>query len=108
MRRDAQCMRRLRPMFDFIAERWRCFRDSTPGRRFQDRYERTRNAAGWRRWAVIGGGALLCLVGVLLLVLPGPGLLLLAVGAFMLAEQSKAAARALDRTELRLRRLWRR
>ena len=99
---------KMAAMFQFIAERWQCFRESAPGRRFQDRYERTRNAAGWRRWAVLAGGFVLCFVGVLLLVLPGPGLLLLAVGAFMLAEQSESAARLLDRAELRLRKMLRR
>jgi hypothetical protein len=95
-------------MFHFIAERWRCFRDSAPGRRFQDRYERTSNAAGWRRWAVLTAGAARCFVGLVMLVAPGPGILLLVVGAFMLAEQSLACARVLDRWELRLRKLLRR
>ena len=98
---------KMRGMFPFIAERWRCFRESSPGRRFQERYERTVNHVGWRRWAVICCGAILCAVGVVMLVAPGPGVLLLAVGAFMLAEQSPTCARALDRLELRLRRLWR-
>jgi hypothetical protein len=95
-------------VFDFIAERWRCFRESPPGMRFQERYRRTANALGWRRWAVLCCGGLLCLVGVLLLVLPGPGVVLLAVGAFLLAEQSESCARLLDRAELRLRRMLRR
>ena len=92
----------------FISERWRCFRESTPGRRFQERYERTVNHVGWRRWALIGTGGVLCAVGTVMLVAPGPGVLLLAVGAFMLAEQSLACAKALDRLELWLRRLMRR
>ena len=99
---------KMRAMFQFIAERWRCFRGSSPGRRFQERYERTVNHVGWRRWAVICGGTVLCAVGAVMLVAPGPGLLLLAVGAFMLAEQSPTCARALDRLELRLRKLMRR
>jgi hypothetical protein len=99
---------KMAAMFQFIAERWRCFRESTPGRRFQERYERTANHAGWRRWAVIGGGAALCTVGTVMLVAPGPGVLLLAVGAFLLAEQSPTCARVLDRMELRLRKLLRR
>lgn len=99
---------KMRAMFEFIAERWRCFRGSSPGRRFQERYERTRNHVGWRRWALICAGTLLCAIGAVMLVAPGPGLLLLAVGAFMLAEQSPTCARALDRMELRLRKLMRR
>ena len=95
-------------MLQFIAERWRCFRESKPGRRFQDRYERTVNHVGWRRWAMLGAGGALCVVGTVMLVAPGPGVLLLAVGAFLLAEQSPTCAKALDRMELRLRKLMRR
>jgi hypothetical protein len=98
---------KMAAMFRFIVERWQCFRESAPGRRFQDRYERTVNHVGWRRWGVIAAGTALCVIGTVMLVAPGPGVLLLAVGAFMLAEQSPLCARALDRLELRLRRLWR-
>jgi hypothetical protein len=39
------------------------------------------------------------------LLVPGPGILVLFVGAGLLAEQSLITARALDWTEIRLRRL---
>lgn len=44
------------------------------------------------------------IVGVSALPLPGPGLLIIALGALLIAEQSRAVARALDRLELWLRR----
>jgi hypothetical protein len=37
---------------------------------------------------------------------PGPGIPILAIGLALLAQESAAMARLLDRTELRLRRLW--
>jgi hypothetical protein len=53
----------------------------------------------------------LLIVGVTLLVVPGPGVLFLAVGAALLAEDSYPLARQLDHAELRARdivtALWR-
>jgi hypothetical protein len=95
----------MQAVFDALAQRWHSFKSSRPGRRFQDRYERTANAAGWRRWAVLAAGTALSMVGLMMLVTPGPGVLLLAIGATLLAEQSLWAARLLDRLELRLRKL---
>ena len=37
---------------------------------------------------------------------PGPGLLIVFIGACMLADESLTVARALDRAELALRRLY--
>jgi len=48
-------------------------------------------------------GVLLCLTGVVMLVTPGPGLLALLAGAGLLAAESLALARVLDRAELWLR-----
>jgi hypothetical protein len=48
------------------------------------------------------------LSGFILLFVPGPGLLLIAVGAALLARESLAVARALDWLEVRGRRLARR
>jgi hypothetical protein len=114
MRRTARAVQSVRDfcdhagVFDALAQRWHSFKASRPGRRFQDRYERTANAAGWRRWAVLAAGTALSVVGLMMLVTPGPGVLLLAVGATLLAEQSLWAACLLDRIELRLRKLLRR
>jgi Putative transmembrane protein (PGPGW) len=43
--------------------------------------------------------------GFVLLFIPGPGLVFLFVGAFLIAQQSLLAARALDWSELRLKKL---
>lgn len=42
----------------------------------------------------------LIVAGIVLLVLPGPGLLLILLGAGLIAEESLLAARMLDRTDL--------
>lgn len=50
-------------------------------------------------------GAVLAIVaGLIMLVLPGPGLLVMIAGAALLAEESLFTARLLDRFELWMRR----
>jgi hypothetical protein len=95
-------------MFDMAG--WDRFVHSTPGRRFRDRYRRKRKAKGsaLKRWAFVGGGMALALVGLFFMAVPGPGIPILAVGLALVAQESVAMARLLDRTELRLRWLWRR
>jgi hypothetical protein len=83
---------------------------SQPGRRFEERYWRKRHAAhrGFKRLAWIAGAAVLLVLGLLFSVLPGPGIVFLLAGFAMLAQESLAVARALDRAELKLRRLLQR
>jgi len=47
-------------------------------------------------------------VGLFFMAVPGPGIPIFAVGLALLAQESAALARALDRAEIKLRRLWRR
>ena len=50
----------------------------------------------------------LIVAGIVLLVLPGPGLLLILLGAGLIAEESLLAARLLDRIDLAISRpTWR-
>ena len=95
-------------MIERLKAGWRELRRSEPGRRFRDRYERRRRHgrhSGARKWSVIVAGALIVLAGIVLLPLPGPGMLVVAAGALLMAEESRAMAAALDSLELRLRRL---
>ena len=100
-------------MIDGLKTRWRELRQGEPGRRFRARYERRHAGvrhAGGRKWSVILAGLLIALAGIVLLPLPGPGLLVIALGALLVAEQSLTAARILDSLELRARALigrWR-
>lgn len=96
-------------MFTALRQHWKDFKAGTPGKRFQEihRKRKERQGAGStaRKWVFTGLGILLTLVGLVLLVAPGPGTLLLAPGLALLAGESMGVARALDWMELRLRAL---
>jgi uncharacterized membrane protein HdeD (DUF308 family) len=89
-------------MFDFA--------HSTPGRRFQERYQRKRQEKGsaWKRCAFVCVGVLLTLVGTFFLAVPGPGIPILLIGLGLIAGESAVMARFLDRAELRIRGWWKR
>lgn len=78
----------------------------TPGRRFSDRYHRRQSRIA--RFLVGAAGAVLIVLGALLVLTPGPGLVVLLAGALLLAGESRAAARWLDAAELRVREVARR
>ena len=100
-------------MFQKYLTEWRELMDDKPGTRFRARYERKRKArkglvgrAGWIVVAVI-----LVLGGIVLLPAPGPGVLVIAAGGALLAQESAVVAGFMDRAELSARRLvarWRR
>lgn len=96
-------------MLRALKGRLRQFMTVPSGRRFRAVYERRHQRPHLlRRIVTIGAGLALVAVGVLLLVLPGPGLLVAAMGAALLAEESLTVARALDALDVRMTRLWRR
>lgn len=85
---------------------WRALWRDPPGERFQRRNRRLRGAGGGRGVLSVvrtGSGALLCVVGLVLMPLPGPGILIVLVGAALMAGESAPVARGLDRAELWLR-----
>ena len=95
-------------MLDRLKQGWRELKRGQPGRRFQDRYLRRRDrarASTVRKCSVIGAGVLLVLAGILFLPLPGPGFLIIAAGALLMAGQSWSIARALDSLETTIRKL---
>ena len=92
-------------MLRHLKQIWQRFRAGLPGRRFQQQFrlrQRFRSGAA-RRVFFISAGILLAAVGVSLLFVPGPGIIILLVGAVLVAQQSSLAARAFDRIEIRLR-----
>ena len=96
-------------MLRVLKQRWRRFMTEPSGARFQAlhaRHHRRTNVV--RSVVTFGAGLLLIAVGLVLLVLPGPGLLVGAIGAALLARESKIVARGLDWLDLRVTRLWRR
>ena len=93
----------------FAVMRFSDLTGGTAGRRFSDRYVHAQH--GRSRLAAsltILGGIALILVGLLMIFTPGPGALLVLLGAALLAGESARLARALDRMELVLRALLRR
>jgi hypothetical protein len=97
-------------MFDAIKAGWREFAAQSPGDRFQQRYRRSRNPdvprGTVRRVIALTIGTILVMAGLVMLVIPGPGLLVMIVGLGFFAEESLWLARWLDAMELWLRRTW--
>ena len=84
-----------------VKRQWKHFVAMPSGRRFQTRHRLRRSQTGglWRKVLVVGLGALIVLAGVVMLVMPGPGLLAMILGAALIAEESLIAARLLDRLD---------
>ena len=94
-------------MFDTLRQSWRDLKKGKPGERFQQRYRRghERHGGTVRKILIIGGGVLIILVGVFLLPAPGPGMLVVVIGAALTAQESLFVARMLDSAEVSLRRV---
>ena len=90
-------------MFDKLKQSWRDLQHGEPGRRFEDRWRGRTPGGRARKLLVIGAGALVFALGLFFLAAPGPGTVLLVIGAALMAEESRAVARALDRAELLVR-----
>lgn len=85
-----------------MQRQWERFAASPRGRRFEVRYRlrRARKHGLLRRVLISGAGVGLILAGLAMLVLPGPGLLALLLGAALVAEESLLIARVLDRLDV--------
>lgn len=95
-------------MFDQLKQRWHHFTQAVPGERFKEHFKRRQQAQPstlHKKILAIGGGILIMGVGLFFLPAPGPGALILFMGAMLIAQESLAAARALDWADLRLRRM---
>ena len=85
------------------------FKESKPGRRFQDRYRRRQEKEQGhtaRRIFLIILGAIIAVGSLVTAPLPGPGWATVFLGLMILAGEFLPAARLLDWLELRLRNLW--
>jgi hypothetical protein len=88
--------------------RWRSLKNAPSGERFI-RYYRNYNDPDrplWRRVLSIAIGVAIILVGLVALPAPGPGTLVIVIGAAVLAKEIKYVARALDTVERGLRSVW--
>lgn len=102
-------------MFDQLRAHLREFSDAPPGTRFCDRQQRHRGTPRVQRALAFGAGGLLLVAGVLMLVFPGPGLLVLVLGLALVSGESRRASQVLDRLDVAghrasnaVRRRWRR
>jgi hypothetical protein len=95
-------------MFNRLKEYRKELSRGRPGSRFEDSFDRQREKRTSRagRALRIIGGLILFPVGVFFLAVPGPGLLVIALGAVLIAREFRFAARMLDATEVRARALW--
>jgi len=90
-----------------MKRRLRKFTAVPRGQRFRAHYDRLQQRPHLvRTLLVVGLGMVLLAVGLVLLVLPGPGLLVGFAGAALISGESRTAARLLDRIDLFLVRAW--
>ena len=92
-----------------IKQSWNAFQAEKTGRRFQSRYNQEHRTGGVKLKAVvqIGMGVLLLIAGGIMLVIPGPGIPVIAFGAVLIARHVNPAAKALDWIDVHLRRAYR-
>ena len=85
-----------------VKRQWKHFVSMPSGRRFQTRHRLRRAQGGGlaRKVLISGVGVLIVLAGIAMIVLPGPGMLAILIGAALIAEESLLAARVLDRIDL--------
>lgn len=85
---------------------WRDLWRDAPGQRFARRYQRLRGEGRGPVGRVLRAilGALLVVVGVVFMPLPGPGFVGVLIGGALLAGDSLRIARWMDRAEVRVRR----
>jgi len=91
-----------------VRRQWQHFKATPCGRRFQTRHRLRRSSGGGvaRKVLISGTGLLIMLAGIAMIVLPGPGLLAIVLGAALIAEESLFAARMLDRFDLWITHLY--
>jgi hypothetical protein len=94
-------------MLEKIKASWERFKADSPGKRFQQQFKRRHEIARTplQKALVVGSGILFTGVGIVLFFLPGPGVLFVLLGAVLIAQRSLTLARALDWSEIRLRKL---
>lgn len=90
-------------MFQRFRRDWQLLRSGAPGERFQRYHRQRRSPDGGMRVGPLVAGALVVLVGIVLLPAPGPGIIVVAVGCALLAGESLRVARLMDRSETALR-----
>lgn len=86
-----------------VKDEYRQVKDDEPGHRFEHHRERMKRKPTWFAAVRLVLGLVLVGGGVVLLFIPGPGLLAIVFGLALLAGMSTRAARVMDRIEPELR-----
>jgi len=86
-----------------VKEEWRHFRDDPPGERFRKHRDRMKKRSKAYMAVSTALGVLLLAGGVVLLFIPGPGLLLIVFGLALVGSHSGRISDAMDRAEPALR-----
>ena len=91
-----------------LKSHWRALKDSVPGTRCKEFYDRKQEERKSGRHPLsrivhVGIGIALAVSGVVFLAIPGPGLLIIALGLGLVAGEFEFMARLLDRLEVRIR-----
>lgn len=94
-------------MLEQIKRSWERFKADSPGNRFQQQFKRGQRVSRTplQKALVVGSGVLFTGIGIVLFFVPGPGVLFVLLGAVLIAQWSLRLARALDWTEIRVRKL---
>src|SRR5262245_35168706 len=87
-------------MLSDLRTSWTMLQNGRPGERFERFYRARKWTRDESRIVFLAVGILLLVVGVILLFMPVPGLLLIAFGGALVAQQSLWMARLLDEIEL--------
>jgi len=91
-----------------VREEWRRFCDDRPGERFRNHCKRMEVRSRRHAAVAVALGVLLLATGVILLFMPGPGILVILFGVGLIASHSARLSAALDRAEPKLRQRGRR
>ena len=94
-------------VFKAIKDEWRRFESSEPGSRFIEYHHRVKEASTASRVARIALGLVLFGAGIVMLVVPGPGILFMVFGLACFGGESAWISKLLDRFELKARAGWR-
>jgi UPF0716 family protein affecting phage T7 exclusion len=96
-------------MIERTRQMWTELRRWPAGQRFRRIHEsHAAHRSGWARCLTWLAAGVCFVIGVILAFIPGPAVLFFALTCALTATQSRAVARLLDRSEVRVRATWRR
>ena len=103
MHKPVQWVREDGSLIKYMKRRWQALKQGEPGRRFQDEYDKRHdeNSSRAQKIGILVAGAIVFAAGIFFMPAPGPGILIVAIGAALLAQESKLAARVLDGAEVK-------